>query len=156
VPALIVAAAAVCAYMLLGQFYGPILFSLAVTLYTVAAHRPLRVSAVGAGSVAVLMVISGMLGTGYGIDGVGPIVAWAGAPLPVGVTVRVTREQQLQNRRDEIRRQADAERLRVAQEVHDVVGHGLAAINMQAEIALHLLAKQPSQATAGPRRAPPI
>ena len=51
-------------------------------------------------------------------------------------------------RRDEARRQADAERLRVAQEVHDVVGHGLAAINMQAEIALHLLAKRPEQAEA--------
>ena len=141
-PALAVVAAAVCAYMLLGQFYGPILFSLGVALYTVAAHRPLRVSAVAAGAVGVLMVISSMLGTGFGIDGVVPIMAWAVAPLAVGVTVRVTREQRLQNRRDEIRRQADAERLRVAQEVHDVVGHGLAAINMQAEIALHLLAKQ--------------
>jgi signal transduction histidine kinase len=38
------------------------------------------------------------------------------------------------------------ERLRVAQEVHDVVGHGLAAIKMQADIALHLLPKKPDQA----------
>ncbi|GAB3880899.1 hypothetical protein GCM10029964_036070 [Kibdelosporangium lantanae] len=34
----------------------------------------------------------------------------------------------------------------MAQEVHDVVGHGLAAIKMQADIALHLLAKKPEQA----------
>jgi signal transduction histidine kinase len=32
--------------------------------------------------------------------------------------------------------------------VHDVVGHGLAAINMQAEIALHLLHRKPEQAEA--------
>ena len=151
VPVLVVAAAAVCAYMLLGQFYGPILFSLAAALYTVAVHRPLRVSAMSAGMVAASTVVCGLLGTDFGFDDVVPIVAWAVAPLALGVTVRVTREQRLQNRRDETRRQADAERMRVAQEVHDVVGHGLAAINMQAEIALHLLAKQPadpSKATA--------
>jgi signal transduction histidine kinase len=144
VPVLIVTIAAVSAYMLLGQFYGPILFSLAVALYTVAAHRPLRVSATAAGAAAVAMEMCGLIGTSYGIDEVTPIVAWAVAPLAVGVTVRVTREQAAQNRRDEIRRQADAERLRVAQEVHDVVGHGLSAIAMQADIALHLLAKRPA------------
>jgi signal transduction histidine kinase len=31
--------------------------------------------------------------------------------------------------------------------VHDVVGHGLAAINMQAEVALHLLGKRPAAGT---------
>ena len=148
IPVLAVAAAAMGAYLLLGQFYGPILFSLAVAIYTVAAHRPLRVSAAASGAVAVLMVVCGLVGSGGPVDEVLPIAAWAVAPLAVGVTVRVTREQRLQNRRDEVRRQADAERLRVAQEVHDVVGHGLAAINMQAEIALHLLAKQSAEKSA--------
>jgi len=73
-------------------------------------------------------------------------VAWVAGPLAIGVTVRVGREQVVQNRRDEARRQADAERLRVAQEVHDVVGHGLAAIMMQADVALHVLPRQPEQA----------
>jgi signal transduction histidine kinase len=40
----------------------------------------------------------------------------------------------------------DAERLRLAQDVHDVVGHGLAAIQMQADIALHLRQSKPAQA----------
>ena len=52
------------------------------------------------------------------------------------------------SRAEQARRQADEERLRIAQEVHDVVGHGLAAISMQAEIALHLLPKRPEQAEA--------
>jgi signal transduction histidine kinase len=157
VPVLAVAGAAVCAHLLLGQFYGPILFSFAVALYTVAAHRPLRVSAMASGAVAVLMVVCGLIGTDYGLTGVTPVVAWVVAPLAVGVTVRVSREQRVQNRRDEVRRQADAERLRVAQEVHDVVGHGLAAITMQAEVALHLLAKEaaPPPSTSPPSTQPP-
>jgi signal transduction histidine kinase len=138
---------AVGAYLLLGHFYGPILFSLAVAIYTVAAHRPLSVSAYATGTAAFVLVACGLAGTGFGVDLVAPVVAWAVAPLAVGVTVRVSREQMLQARRDEARRQADAERLRVAQEVHDVVGHGLAAIAMQADIALHLLSRQPSAAT---------
>jgi signal transduction histidine kinase len=134
------------AYLLAGYPYGPVLFSLAVALYTVAAHRPLRVAGPATGAVLVVLLICGLIGSGYGLDTVGPIGAWVAIPLAVGVTVRVGREQVLQARRDAARRQADAERLRVAQEVHDVVGHGLAAINMQAEIALHLLGRQPGQA----------
>ncbi len=146
VAVLAVSVAAVGAHMLLGQFYGPILFSFAVALYTVAAHRPLRTAAVASGAAALVMTVCGLAGTGFGLDGVAPVTAWAVAPLAVGVTVRVSREQVAQARRDEMRRQADAERLRVAQEVHDVVGHGLAAITMQAEIALHLLAKDADRA----------
>jgi signal transduction histidine kinase len=145
--ALAAAAAATGAYMLLGNFYGPILFSFAVAVHTVAVYRPLRVSATAAGAVMVLLLVCGTVGTGFGPDSVAPVAAWVAAPLAVGFTVRVNREQAAQKRRDEARRQADAERLRVAQEVHDVVGHGLAAINMQAEIALHLLAKGDSDAT---------
>jgi signal transduction histidine kinase len=123
-------------------------FSGAVALYTFAAYRPLRRAAVASGVVLLVLMACGWIGADYGLDGVAPVVAWVAAPLAVGVTVRVSREQARQSRRDEARRQADAERLRVAQEVHDVVGHGLAAINMQAEIALHLLERQPSNAEA--------
>lgn len=145
--ALAVCTGATGAYMILGNFYGPILFSFAVALYTVARHRPLRVSATATGAALVVLLVCGIIGTGFGPDGIAPVVAWVTAPLAVGFTLRVNREQAAQARRDEARRQADAERLRVAQEVHDVVGHGLAAINMQAEIALHLLAKGESDAS---------
>src|SRR5699024_5803841 len=43
-------------------------------------------------------------------------------------------------------RLVDAERLRLSQEVHDVVGHGLAAIQMQADIALHVQENRPEHA----------
>lgn len=45
-------------------------------------------------------------------------------------------------------RLVDAERLRLSQEVHDVVGHGLAAIQMQADISLHLSPPRPEQTRA--------
>jgi signal transduction histidine kinase len=143
---LAVCTAGTSAYLLTGNPYGPVLFSLAVALYTVTARRPLRFAAPAAGAVFVALVVCDFIGAGVGLDVVAPIGAWVAAPLAVGVVVRVSREQAVQSRRDEARRQADAERLRVAQEVHDVVGHGLSAINMQAEIALHLMPRQPSRA----------
>jgi signal transduction histidine kinase len=146
VPVLAISTVALCLYLVDGGPFGPIILSMAVAMYTVAAHRPLRTAAIAAAGAFVLLVGSSMIGGSPGMEVVGPQLAWVAGPLAVGVTVRVGRQQVLQNRRDEARRQADAERLRVAQEVHDVVGHGLAAIMMQADIALHLLPKQPEQA----------
>src|SRR4030095_12683030 len=40
------------------------------------------------------------------------------------------------------RRQASEERLRIAQELHDVLGHHLSLINVRAGVALHLLDSQ--------------
>src|SRR5690606_17800216 len=44
------------------------------------------------------------------------------------------------------RRKLEEERLRLATEVHDIVGHGLAAIQMQADVALHIADANPRQA----------
>jgi signal transduction histidine kinase len=148
VTVLAITTVAVCLYLLGNNPFGPILLSQAVAVYTVAAHRPLRQAAIAAAGALTLQVVAGLIDDGLGWDAVAPQITWVAAPLAIGVTVRVGREQVLQTRRDEARRQADAERLRVAQEVHDVVGHGLAAIMMQADIALHVLPKQPEQAEA--------
>ena len=148
VTVLAITTVAVCLYLLGGNPFGPILLSLAIAMYSVAAHRPLRPAAITAAGALALLILSGLAGDGMNMEAVAPQVAWVTGPLAIGVTVRVGRERVLQNRRDEARRQADAERLRVAQEVHDVVGHGLAAIMMQADIALHVLPKQPEQAEA--------
>ncbi|MDN5861547.1 MAG: sensor histidine kinase, partial [Pseudonocardia sp.] len=45
-----------------------------------------------------------------------------------------------------LRRSAAEERLRIAREVHDVLGHHVSLINVQAGAALHGLAKRPEQA----------
>ena len=43
------------------------------------------------------------------------------------------------------RRRADAERLRIARELHDVVAYGFAAISLQAATASHLMDQRPDQ-----------
>jgi signal transduction histidine kinase len=53
---------------------------------------------------------------------------------------RATDEQQ--------RRQASEERLRIARELHDVIGHHLSLINVQAGVGLHLMDDRPEQARA--------
>jgi signal transduction histidine kinase len=57
------------------------------------------------------------------------------------------READLERRRrDEADRRLSDERLRIAQEVHDVVAHAMVAINVQAGVAAHVLHKRPGQA----------
>ncbi len=46
------------------------------------------------------------------------------------------------------RRQASEERLSIARELHDVVGHHLSLINVQAGVGLHLMEDRPEQARA--------
>ncbi|RZU73955.1 signal transduction histidine kinase [Micromonospora kangleipakensis] len=146
---LAVVTAATTAYLVLGYPYGPILFSFLVAVYTVAAYLPLRTGAVAGGVALAALLVHVVVGVRPpGLLGAMPAAAWVVVPFAVGTTVRLVRENAARGRVDEARRLADAERLRVAREVHDVVGHGLAAIHMQAEIALHLLARKPEQAEA--------
>jgi signal transduction histidine kinase len=144
---LAVTAAATSAYLILGYPYGPIQISLVVAVFTVAQRLPLRVSAVACGIATVALVAHGYVGDSDADPiGVLPFSAWTVVPFAVGVVVRVSLEANARARAEQVREYAYEERLRVAQEVHDVVGHGLAAINMQAEIALHLLPTRPQQA----------
>ena len=72
-------------------------------------------------------------------------LAIAVMPAMIGVLRRDRRETERQERDLDRRRYAYEERLRIAQEVHDVVGHSLSVINMQAGVALHVLDKRPDQ-----------
>ncbi|MGC4793635.1 sensor histidine kinase [Micromonospora saelicesensis] len=155
VATLAVVTVATSTYLLIGYPYGPILVTFLVAVYTVAVWLPVRPAALATGGAFVLLLAHVFFGRGPapGWTGVLPAAAWVVVPFAVGVVVRVSREatartraEEARSRAEQARRQADEERLRIAQEVHDVVGHGLAAISMQAEIALHLLPKRPEQA----------
>jgi signal transduction histidine kinase len=68
--------------------------------------------------------------------------AIAVVPAMIALLTRARRESEREIREQERRRYAYEERLRIARDVHDVVGHSLAVITMQAGVALHLLDKE--------------
>jgi signal transduction histidine kinase len=145
---LAVATLATSAYLYWHYPYGPILVSLLVAVYTVARWRGVRTAAVASGVVMGFLAVHviSKRGVSGGLLAVVPVSAWVVLPFAVGVMLRVYQESMTRSRDEWARRHADEERLRVAQEVHDVVGHGLSAIAMQADIALHVLPRQPEHA----------
>ena len=71
--------------------------------------------------------------------------------MGIGEGIRNRRERILEYRsRAEQRKQSEvqAERMRIARELHDVLAHSLSQINVQAGVGLHLMDKQPQQAAA--------
>jgi signal transduction histidine kinase len=150
---------AVVVYLALGYPYGPVVFLPCLAIYSVAVGLPSRRSAIASGLalLAILGVtfVRQLLSGPLGITGAGVVAAlvhlgywlsWTPLPWVVGVIVRLHREGLRRDREQAGRSRAYEERLGVAREVHDIVGHGLAVINMQAGIALHVLEKRPEQA----------
>ncbi|HEY4213050.1 MAG TPA: sensor histidine kinase [Steroidobacteraceae bacterium] len=67
----------------------------------------------------------------------------------IGEGIRTRRERAAEfRRRVSQRRQTEvqAERVRIARELHDVLAHSLSQINVQAGVGLHLMEKQPDKA----------
>jgi signal transduction histidine kinase len=138
----------VMVYIGVGYAYGPILLALVVAIYGLAARYPVRRALL---SMAVLMVAS-IVAVGVGVvagkrdwSEFISVAAWLVIPAAVGVVVKVRRDAAADVRAEQSRRAISEERLQLAQEVHDVVGHGLAVIAMQAGVALRLLERDPAR-----------
>jgi signal transduction histidine kinase len=141
-----VVTAVTSAYLLRAYPYGPVLLCLAVSVYSVARRRP----PVPAGlwcAAALVGIAPHAFVHPPGLAGLIPATAWVAVPFTAGVARRSVLDARSRERAESDRRLVDAERLRLAQEVHDVVGHGLAAINMQATIALHILSSEQSRSS---------
>lgn len=149
-PTLAAATVLTAGYLVVGYTYGPILFSFFVAVYTVA--RLVDLAAAAAACLAAVVVLLTHLFTNSaalpGLAGLIPGSAWVVTPFTIGVIARLRNEAADASRAELVRERVADERLRVAREVHDVVGHGLAAIKMHADIGLHLLPKRPEQAEA--------
>jgi signal transduction histidine kinase len=135
-----------------------VLLPSAVAIYTVALHGDRLRSLATAGcvvavTVAVMAVFSdrGVLSTDAAVRlgflllalVFGDAVRSRQAVLQAALEREADRDRQ---RRDEADRRMADERLRIAQEVHDVVAHAMVAINVQAGVAAHVLHKRPGQA----------
>ncbi|MBL7519558.1 sensor histidine kinase, partial [Frankia sp. CNm7] len=137
----------VTAYLWLGYTYGPVLFPFVFAMYAVARHLPARV-ALPAGTVALAVLLSHIFVSEAalpGLAGLLPGSAWAAVPFAVGFAARTRADAERRAREQHVRHHVDAERLRLSREVHDVVGHGLAAINMQANVALRSVTRNPAR-----------
>lgn len=84
------------------------------------------------------------------------ILAWTALAAAVGEAVRNRRafvaaireraERAERTREEEARRRVAEERMRIARELHDVVAHHIALVNVQAGVASHVMDQRPDQA----------
>ncbi|MEU8244867.1 sensor histidine kinase [Nonomuraea sp. NPDC048916] len=132
-----------------------------VAMYTLAAYGDGRRSLLIAGLGTTVLSV-GWLIAGADTE---PSVALGWVFLRIGATViSMTLGESVRSRRviaadaleraelaerfrdEEARARVDAERLRIAREVHDTVAHAIAIINVQSGVTAHVLDKRPEQA----------
>jgi signal transduction histidine kinase len=129
---------------------GPVYLSVFLSIFALASRRPLRDWLPYAGTALVAIVVGQVVrearvdqnSTLGSIGWTTWFIAVSAAAAAVGMAVRNRRE----TRAEQVRRTATEERLRMAQDLHDGVGHGLAVIAMQAGVALHVLDRDPEAA----------
>lgn len=130
---------------------GPVIVVPTIALFLLTRQRgPLTAGITGAAALTVVylthIVTSGSFALAFGA---GFLAVWLVAVVGVGTAVRyqldalAARREQADEHRHRV---AEQERLRIAREVHDVVAHSLAMINVQAGVAAHVADRRPEQA----------
>jgi len=146
----LVVGAATGVYLALGYPFGPVVLSLVVAVVAAVftGHR-----------LVAWLVVAGVLLGPASATALDPDRRWSWAAAAVAMTWgllvltlaevgRVRRERALTHRRalaEQRLRRAGEDRLRIAQELHDVVAHHMSLINVQASVALHLRGTHPEQ-----------
>ncbi|WP_267241151.1 sensor histidine kinase [Streptomyces sp. PR69] len=136
----------------------PLAMSAVIALYTVASRtdRP-TTWRVGLPTMITLTGTAMVFGPApwYAQEHLG-IFAWTGMAAAAGDAVRSRRafvdamreraERAERTREEEARRRVAEERLRIARDLHDVVAHHIALVNVQAGVAAHVMDRRPDQA----------
>lgn len=136
----------------------PLVIGVILAVYTVAAITD-RQTALVAGALTATVVVAGRVlfeWASWLDTGTLALVAWAGMAVAAGDAVRNRRayvsaveeraRRAEQTREEEAQRRVMAERLRIARDLHDVLAHHIAVINVQAGVAAHVLDGRPDQA----------
>lgn len=136
----------------------PVAAAAVLALFTVAARtdRP-TTWRVGALTAVVLTAAAMLYGPRpwYAQENLA-IFAWTGMAAAAGDAVRSRRayvdaireraERAERTREEEARRRVAEERMRIARDLHDVVAHHIALVNVQAGVASHVMDSRPDQA----------
>jgi signal transduction histidine kinase len=136
----------------------PVIMGAVIALYTVASRTD-RPTTWRLGLVTMTVLTGGAMFFGpnpwYAQENLG-VFAWTGMAAAAGDAVRSRRafvdaireraERAERTREEEARRRVAEERLRIARDLHDVVAHHIALVNVQAGVAAHVMDKRPDQA----------
>ncbi|MDX6742196.1 sensor histidine kinase [Actinocorallia sp. A-T 12471] len=135
--------AATAAYYLTSTADGPLLIALVVALFWVAAEGRLD-WAIALTLVTLLLTAAGTLRGNGDVNRVAlfMMTGWLVAVVAIGW---LKHSRQGYGRERELRA-ATEERLRIARELHDVVGHHLSLINVQSTAALRRMSRHPEDA----------
>jgi signal transduction histidine kinase len=136
----------------------PAVLPLLVALYTVASTWPVRRTLpIGVGSAGLLLIAQAVATADRWDRPTTYMVAtWCLLSTAVGISVHLQRQALAQarerariaeeSREEEAQRRVTEERLRIARELHDVVAHQIAVINVQSGVAEHLQTSNPARA----------
>ncbi|MBN0047314.1 sensor histidine kinase [Streptomyces actuosus] len=141
-----------------GDPRAPVAMSAVIALYTVASTTD-RPTALRAGLLTMTVLTGAAMLAGplpwYAQENLA-LFAWTGIGATAGDAVRSRRafvqaireraERAERTREEEARRRVAEERLRIARDLHDVVAHHIALVNVQAGVAAHVMEKRPDQA----------
>ena len=138
-------------YLAAGATFGLVFLAPALAIYAMATTLPVR-RWLPLTVLLVPMIVAGHWNEPYlgllnpSLYG-GLVIGVALALVPaMFALLRRSRRESERVARDQDRRQfAYEERMRIARDVHDVVGHSLSVITMQAGVALHVLDRRPDQ-----------
>ncbi|MDI3422747.1 sensor histidine kinase [Streptomyces luteolus] len=141
-----------------GEPRAPVAMCAVIALFTVAARTD-RPTTWRVGLLTMTLLTGTAMLTGplpwYAQENLG-VFAWTGMAAAAGDAVRSRRafvdaireraERAERTREEEARRRVAEERLRIARDLHDVVAHHIALVNVQAGVAAHVMDKRPDQA----------
>jgi signal transduction histidine kinase len=129
-----------------------------VAMYTVAGHTRRATAWLAGVLTALALYVAIVAWSGEGWFGPVGVVAWIGMATAIGDATRTRREyvaaieerarRAEETRDEEARRRVAEERVRIARELHDVVAHHIAVINVHAGLAEHSVRTRPDQAEA--------
>ncbi len=158
-PVLVLASIPVLALLALGYSSAVIGAALFLAAYTVAAYCDPLGTALGVGYAIIVMVTVAVVApTAMGIAALVTNAALFMGAFALGRSAHVRRENVVllqeratlaeQARAEEARHAVADERLRIAQELHDVLGHSLGVIALQAGVGAHVIDVDPAEAKA--------